>query len=58
LRTFSKFLAGNPYLSVFVVGFVTFHAALASYSTAFAGVSGGAILMMASAYPYMKARKG
>jgi hypothetical protein len=62
LRTFSRvfiaFVAENPNLSVFLLGFALFCGSLAVYSLAVAGVVSGAILMLAAVYPYLMTRKG
>jgi ABC-type transport system involved in cytochrome c biogenesis permease component len=57
-RRFAAFVAGNPNLSVFLVGFAVFSGALAQYSAVVAGVSAGGILMAVAAYPVIAARKG
>jgi hypothetical protein len=51
------FLARNPNLSVFLVGFGVFCAALGSYSWLIAGTAGGTILMAVAVYPFLVTRK-
>lgn len=61
MRTFSKqigtFVARNPNLSVFLVGFAVFSGAVASYSGLLAGLCGGLILMGVGVYPFLIVRK-
>lgn len=54
---FVRFVAENPNLTVFLIGFAVFAGALAAYSARLAGVVSGAILMMAAAYPFLKPRE-
>jgi hypothetical protein len=51
------FVAENPNLSVFVLGFAVFCGAIASYSRPLAGAVGGAILMAVAVYPFLMPRK-
>jgi hypothetical protein len=50
------FVAQNPNLTVFLVGFLVLCGALARYSVTVSGVVGGAILMTIAAYPYVARR--
>lgn len=43
---------------LFVAGFATFVAGLASWSGALAAVVAGALVMGLAAYPYLRVRKG
>ncbi len=63
LRTFSTkfagFLASNPHLTLFVLGFAVFAGSLAQWvSGPVAGVVGGGILMAVAIYPLVTVRKG
>lgn len=52
-----RVLAGNPYLLVFLVGFLAFSGSMASYSPRLAGIVCGALLMALAVVPWMKTRK-
>lgn len=58
MRTFSKLIALNPHAAVFLAGFVAYCGSMAAISPAFAGVSGGVILMGVAVYPVVVSRKG
>jgi hypothetical protein len=62
VATFSRliraFIAGNPNLLVFLVGFTVFSWAVGTYSVPLAGMCGGVILMTIAVYPFLIARKG
>jgi hypothetical protein len=60
LRRFSEafvvFVARNPNLSVFLLGFGAFEVSIFAWSWQAAGVLGGLILMGIAAYPYLAVR--
>jgi hypothetical protein len=54
---FLQFVAKNPNLSVFALGFFAFSSAMAAYSWQMAGVCAGVILMVVAAAPALMTRK-
>ncbi len=56
---FAGFVASNPHLTLFVLGFAVFAGSLAQWvSGPVAGVVGGGILMAVAIYPLVTVRKG
>jgi hypothetical protein len=56
-RSFASFLASNPHLTLFVLGFAVFCGSLAQWvSGPVAGVVGGVIVMTVAVYPLVTKR--